>query len=56
VEAFPFLLIYQDQEGRRIEEFYLVGGSATGSQPQAHLQTTETVSTLRKTLGYRPLR
>jgi UDP-2,3-diacylglucosamine pyrophosphatase LpxH len=53
VEAFPFLLVYLDPAGRRVEEYYLVTRSGPGAPARAVLQSPDTVNPLRKELGYR---
>lgn len=52
VEAFPFLLVYQDTRGRRVEEYYLTGGSVPGDGARAALQTVDSVRALRQVYGY----
>lgn len=55
VEAFPFLLVYVEPNGRRVEEYYLIRRDATGGRPQAVLQSVESVSEVRKTFGYKKI-
>jgi hypothetical protein len=55
VEAFPFLLVYLDAAGRRVEEYYVVGRSEPGTVPRATLQSAESVNALRKAMGYKKL-
>lgn len=52
IEAFPFLLVYLDPNGRRVEEFYVVSVDRPGAAPRAVLQSAESVNALRKTFGY----
>jgi hypothetical protein len=53
LEAFPFLLVYLDERGERVEEYYLVNRPGVGQRHQATLQTPESVNALRKACGYK---
>jgi UDP-2,3-diacylglucosamine pyrophosphatase LpxH len=52
VEAYPFLLVYADAEGRRVEEYYVVQRDKAGAAPRAILQSPASVNELRRSLGY----
>lgn len=52
VEAFPFLLVYIDPNGRRVEEYYIVSRDRPGATPRAVLQTADSVNALRVEFGY----
>jgi hypothetical protein len=56
VEAFPFLLVYRDGSGKRVEEYFIVGRAGPGERPRATLQSPASVNMLRATLGYAALR
>jgi hypothetical protein len=56
VEAFPFLLVYRDQSGRRAEEYYTADQPESGGPPTAVLHTRESVDALRREYGYDPLK
>lgn len=53
VEVFPFLLVYLDAAGRRVEEYFLVREDDCGKNPQVYLQSTESIQELRKVFGYK---
>jgi UDP-2,3-diacylglucosamine pyrophosphatase LpxH len=53
VEAFPFLLVYVDARGKRVEEYYVVRRKAPAEAAKAVLQSTEMVNELRKEFGYK---
>jgi hypothetical protein len=55
IEAFPFLLVYQESTGQRVEEYYIAGAPRPGAPPQAALQTADSVNELRKVFGYKPM-
>jgi UDP-2,3-diacylglucosamine pyrophosphatase LpxH len=55
IEAFPCLFVYVDPDGRRVEEYFVIGQDVPGANPQAVLQTPESVNALRATYGYSPL-
>jgi UDP-2,3-diacylglucosamine pyrophosphatase LpxH len=55
LEAFPCLLVYVDSAGRRVEEYFVVRQEAPGVNPQAFLQSLDSVNALRAEFGYRPL-
>ena len=52
VEVFPFLLVYADPQGRRVEEYYFVCRDAAGATPRAVLQTPASVNLVRREFGY----
>ncbi len=52
LDAFPFLLVYVDPDGRRIEEYFIIEQEVPGATPKAVLQTQESVNALRRTFGY----
>jgi UDP-2,3-diacylglucosamine pyrophosphatase LpxH len=56
IEAFPFLLAYVGADGRRVEEFYVVRRDSEGMPAAAILQSRESVTALRKELGYKAVR
>ena len=53
VEAYPFLLVYVDPDGRRVEEYYIIRQDTPGATPHAVLQSPESVNALRQVFGYR---
>jgi hypothetical protein len=55
VSAFPFLLVYLDRDGRRVEEYYTVGEGVGRAQAEATLRSPEDVNELRKSFGYEPI-
>jgi hypothetical protein len=55
VEVFPFLLVYLDPDGRRVEEYFIVRRNEAGGDPRAFLQTPASVDELRKEFGYPPM-
>ena len=52
VEAFPFLLVYRDADGRRVEEYYTADQPTADDAPTAVLHTKESVNELRREYGY----
>lgn len=52
VEAFPFLLVYRDADGRRVEEYYTADQPTPDEAPTAVLHTKESVNELRREYGY----
>ena len=52
IEAFPFLLVYIDPDGKRVEEYFIVRNDTPGATPRATLQTAESVNALRHEFGY----
>jgi hypothetical protein len=55
VTAFPFLLVYLDRDGRRVEEYYTVGEGVGPAKSEATLRSPEDVNELRKSFGYEPI-
>lgn len=53
VEVFPFLLVYVDPDGRRVEEYYIARCDTPGATPRAVLQSPDSVNELRRFLGYK---
>ena len=52
VDAFPFLLVYADPAGRRVEEYYVIQRDKPGATPKAVFQSPESIGELRQTFGY----
>ena len=55
LDAFPFLLLYRDASGRRVEEYFTVDTAEGDRSPTVTLHTPESVSELRQRLGYKKL-
>lgn len=55
VEMFPFLLVYLDKAGKRVEEYFFVDRSGQDQPARATLQSPESVNEFRGTLGYKPV-
>jgi UDP-2,3-diacylglucosamine pyrophosphatase LpxH len=56
IEAFPFLLVYLDRAGNRVEEYFTVRPDESGFAGQATLETAASVGELRAVYGYGPLK
>lgn len=52
LEVFPFLLLYTDRQGRRVEEYYTTGQEQPADVPLATLHTQESVNQIRRVYGY----
>lgn len=52
LEVFPFLMVYLDGAGQRVEEYYLAREPEEGGRPRVVLQTEDSINALRKELGY----
>lgn len=52
IEAFPFLLVYLDPAGPRVEEYYVIHRDGPDSPAFAVLQSPDSVNELRKAFGY----
>lgn len=55
IEAFPFLLVYLDADGRRVEEYYVARRDQAGMTPRVTLQSAQMVNELRGEFGYGPI-
>jgi len=53
IDAFPFVLVYLDRGGERVEEYYLATRPAPGAEPRVALQSPESVNELRRSFGYK---
>jgi UDP-2,3-diacylglucosamine pyrophosphatase LpxH len=56
VESFPFVLVYQGADGRRVEEYYTADQPTADAIPTATLHTEESVNELRQEYGYQKLK
>ncbi len=55
LEFFPFLLVYLDRDGRRVEEYYTTGQEKPADPPLTTLHTRQSVEELRRAYGYKEL-
>jgi hypothetical protein len=55
-DAFPFLIVYTDAKGERLEEYYVVQRDQAGVTPRAVLQSHESVNELREVFGYKKMK
>ena len=55
IESFPFLLVYENPNGGRVEEFFTVSEDETGGPARASLHTAASVNELRNEYGYEPM-
>lgn len=55
LDVFPFLLVYQDAAGQRVEEYYTTTSNRGGPRAKARLETPASVEELRQVFGYKKL-
>ena len=53
LEMFPFLLVYRDALGRRLEEYYTVQDAEPGRSTMIQLENEQSIEALRRTYGYK---
>ncbi len=52
IEAFPFVLLTTDAEGKRIEEYFTVRDPGRGQQARIQSEDKDSIDALRRSYGY----
>lgn len=56
LDVFPFLLVYQDAAGQRVEEYYTTTSNRDASTARVQLETPASIDKLREEFGYKKLK